>query len=141
MSKPLRNTPSAALVVLSDNLSALAQQNEWTQQQLGNAIGIGQRQAARIMARESEITLASLSVISEKLRIPVPLLLCPGMDGSRLQANPGMREEILSLIEQLIALEKEGKLTKQALTFISHSLSLTRGPQSSRTKTGKSAAQ
>lgn len=127
MSKPIRKTPSAALVVLSDNLKALATEKEWTQAQLGEWTGIGQRQAGRILNLETEPTLATLSDIAEKLRMPEPLLLCPDMKADSLLVKSTISEPLRHLINELIQLDNDGALTAQTLAFLTTGLEMAMG--------------
>jgi transcriptional regulator with XRE-family HTH domain len=124
MSKLIRKTPSRALVVLRDNLKGLAEKNEWTQARLGEKTGIGQRQAGRILNLEVEPTLATLSNIADHLRVQEPLLLCPDMKTDHLAVKPGIRKELRALIDDLIRLDNEGKLSDQTLAFLSSSLAI-----------------
>lgn len=124
MSKPIRKTPSRALVVLSDNLKALATEKEWTQAQLGEKTGIGQRQAGRILNRDVEPKLDTLSEIAQTLRIAEPLLLCPGMHPESIAIKPGIRAELAALIDDLIRLDNEGRLTDQTLATLGSMLAL-----------------
>ena len=124
MSKPIRKTPSRALVVLSDNLRALAEKNEWTQAQLGERTGIGQKNAGRILNREVEPKLDTLSEIAETLRVPEPVLLCPDMKPESIALKPGIRAALITLIDDLIRIDDEGRLTDQTLSTLSAMLSL-----------------
>lgn len=119
MSKPIRKTPSRALVVLSDNLKTLAQKNEWTQAELGKQTGIGQRQAGRLLNRDIEPKLDTLSEIAAHLRVAEPLLLCVDMRAERLAVNPAIRAPLAALIDDLIRMDNEGKLTDQTLATLS----------------------
>ncbi|WP_211629192.1 helix-turn-helix domain-containing protein [Paraburkholderia nemoris] len=141
MSKPIRKTPSRALVVLSDNLRALAEKNEWTQERLGKETGIGQRQAGRIVNRDIEPKLDTLSEIAEKLRVAEPLLLCPGMTPDQLAIKPRIKGPLAALIERLIDLENEGKLTDQTIAILTSMLAIAMPDAPPRIPEEKKAAQ
>jgi transcriptional regulator with XRE-family HTH domain len=141
MSKPIRKTPSRALVVLSDNLRSLAEKNEWTQERLGKETGIGQRQAGRIINRDIEPKLDTLSSIAEKLRVAEPLLLCPGMQPDQLAVNPRIRAPLASLIDELFRMENEGKLSDQILNTLAGILALTAPVAPAHIPQNKKAAQ
>jgi transcriptional regulator with XRE-family HTH domain len=132
MSKPIRKTPSRALSVVSDNLRAIAEKNEWSQATLGERTGIGQRQAGRVLNQETEITLATLSDIADHLRVQEPLLLCPGMNPDVLLMQKGLRAELRHLIDALIRLDAEGNLTEQTLAFLTAGLEMVSAPKSDR---------
>jgi transcriptional regulator with XRE-family HTH domain len=140
MSKPIRKTPSHALVVLSDNLRALAEKNDWTQAQLGDKTGIGQRQAGRILNRDIEPKLDTLSEIAATLRVAEPLLLCEGMRAESITVKPGIRAPLAALIDDLIRLDNEGKLSNQTLATLASVLALT-APVSGHSLRTKNAAQ
>lgn len=140
MSKPIRKTPSRALVVLSDNLRALAEKNDWTQAQLGDKTGIGQRQAGRILNRDIEPKLDTLSEIAATLRVAEPLLLCEGMRPESVAVKPGIRGPLMVLIDDLIRLDNEGKLTDQTLNTLAAMLALA-APNASHIPHSKKAAQ
>lgn len=140
MSKPIRKTPSRALVVLSDNLKSLAEKNEWTQAQLGEKTGIGQRQAGRILNREIEPKLDTLSDIASSLRVAEPLLLCEGMRPESVSIKPGIRAPLVALIDDLIRLDNEGNLTDQTLNTLVSMLAIA-APATPNTVRAKKAAQ
>ena len=142
MAKPIKNTPSRALVVLRDNLKSLAEKNEWTSQaRIGQEVGLDQRNAGRILNMEVEPTLSTLSQIAGKLRIAEPVLLCPGMDVRQAMVNPSIRRDILSLINELIRLENSGLLTEQAVKLLQDALAISTGSAASVANKGKLAAQ
>lgn len=118
MSTQIRKTPSQALVRLSENLQSIKEKNEWTQAQLGEWTGIGQKNAGRILNQEVEPTLATLSQIAERLKKPEPLLLCPGMNADELVAKSTIRAPLRDLITALVTLDNEGNLTDQVLKTI-----------------------
>lgn len=132
MSKPIRKSPSRALAIVSDNLRTLLDRNKWSQATLGERTGIGQRQAGRLLNKETEITLATLSDISDNLKIVEPLLLCPGMNADGLLYKFGIRAELRHLIDELIRLDREGSLTDQTLAFLTAGLEMASAPISVR---------
>lgn len=137
MSKP---KPSRALVVLSGNLKALAEKNEWTQAQLGEKAGIGQKQAGRILNREIEPKLDTLSKIATQLHIPEPVLLCKDMKPESIAVKPGIRAALSTLIDDLIRIEEEGRLTDQTLSTLKAMLDLAT-PTAAHPPRAKKAAQ
>lgn len=141
MSKPIRKTPSRALIALSDNLRVLCEQNEWTQAKLGEHAGLVQRQAGRILNRETEPTLETLSDIADHLKISEPLLICPGMSVDSLTLKPGIRKELRLLIDALIRLDNEGRLTDQVLTFLTAGLEMSTPGLPASNRLGKTVAQ
>ena len=142
MAKPIKNTPSRALVVLRDNLKSLAEKNEWTSQaRIGQEVGLDQRNAGRILNMEVEPTLSTLSQIAGKLRIAEPVLLCPGMDVRQAMVNPSIRRDILGLINELIRLENSGLLTEQAVKLLQDALAISTGSAAPVANKGKLAAQ
>lgn len=142
MSKPIKNTPSRALVVLRDNLADLAEKNEWTSQaRIGQEIGIDQRNVGRILNMEVEPRLDTLSEIASKLRVAEAVLLCPGMDVAKATINPSIRDDIAALFVELIRLEKTGMLTEQTVRLLRDALALATGSPAPVAIKGKLAAQ
>lgn len=142
MSKPIKNTPSRALVVLRDNLSELAEKNEWTSQaRIGQEIGLDQRNTGRILNMEVEPRLDTLSQIASKLRVAEAVLLCPGMDVAKATINPSIREDIAALFGELIRLEKTGVLTEQTVRLLRDALAIATGASTPVAIKGKLAAQ
>jgi transcriptional regulator with XRE-family HTH domain len=140
MAKPIRKTPSRALSVLSDNLKALANKNQWTQAELGKETGIGQKQASRILNKETEPRLHTLSEIAEALHKDEALLLCPEMKADHLFAKSMVREELHTLILELIRLDAEHKLTDQTIDFLRAAIGVaTQGKPSSPANVKKTA--
>lgn len=115
MTTQIRATPSRALAVLSENLQSLVDKNQWTQAQLGAHIGLSQKNVGRILNRENEPTLATLSGIADKLKKPDALLLCPGMSADVLLIKSTISEPLRALIDQLVALDSAGNLSNEAL--------------------------
>jgi transcriptional regulator with XRE-family HTH domain len=141
MAKPLKNSPSKALMIVSDNIKLLKEKHGWAQADLGRMTGLQQKQISRLLNRENEITLGTLSQIAEGLRIPEPVLLCPGMDARYVPTYSSIRDDIRSLIDALVHLEKDGKLTEGAVAFIRASVALATQGNISSAESGKSAAQ
>lgn len=142
MTKPLKTSPSRALITLRTNLVALAEQKGWTSQaRLGKEIGIDQRNVGRILNMEVEPRLDTLSQIAGKLRIAEPVLLCADMDARQATINPSIRQDILALIDELIRLDKAGLLTEQAVRFLRDSLAISTGENAGVAIKSKMAAQ
>lgn len=111
---------------------------------MGKQAGIPQKQVSRILSKEHEATLSTLSRIAEKLRISEPILLCPGMDARHVPSYSAIREDIQWLIDELIRLEKTGALSEQAVAYLKASIALavSGNPAASGiSESGKSAAQ
>lgn len=138
MSKP---KPSHALVVLSDNLKALKEKNEWTQDQLGTATGLGQKQAGRILNREIEPKLDTLSKIAGKLHVTEPVLLCPDMRPESISIKPGIKAALSAFIDDLIRIDGEGRLTDQTLNTLRSMLALAAPTAAAQSTRVKKAAQ
>lgn len=141
MTKPIKATPSRALEILSANLVALAEKEGLTQVGMGVRTGIGQRQAGRIMNKETEPRLDTLSQIAEKLRVPEPVLLCPEMDVRQIPIAAAVRDDVHQLVTLLLELEKSGKLSEQTVTYLKSSVQLATGISSEANIKAKLAAQ
>ena len=124
MTTQIRPTPSRALSVLSENLKTLVDKNQWTQAQLGAHIGLSQKNVGRILNRENEPTLATLSGIAEKLKKQEALLLCPGMSPDALLVKSTISAPLRDLIEKLVALDSAGDLSQQVLKTLDDVLAI-----------------
>ena len=124
MTTQIRKTPSRALAVLSENLQTIVDKNQWTQAQLGQHIGMSQKNVGRILNRENEPTLATLSGIADRLKKQEALLLCPGMSADALLIKSTISEPLRDLITALVTLDSQGNLTDQVLTTLNDILAI-----------------
>lgn len=119
MSKTQRNTPSRALLALSENLKAIAREKQWvTQDEVGRAIGLPQKSVSRIFNNLHEPQLDTLCQIADKLNLRESVLLLPNLGAESELSDKRISERLRPLIEQLIRLDNDGMLTQQVLVFL-----------------------
>lgn len=137
MTTQIRKTPSRALAVLSENLNSIKEKNDWTQGQLGQHLGMSQKNVGRILNQEHEPTLATVSGIADKLKKPEALLLCKGMSADTLLIKSTISEPLRALIDRLISLDSAGLLSDQALATMNHVLAMAAPEQAVTQKSDK----
>lgn len=85
---------------------------------------IGVKPIYRAMRAEQEPTLLQLERLAEATGVAAALLICEGMEANALVSNSGIREEIRSLINKLITLDKLKPLTEQEIGYVDNTLSI-----------------
>ncbi|KVO11750.1 hypothetical protein [Burkholderia ubonensis] len=140
MSTPDKPT-SRLLRVLSDNLKDLIgpEGRFHSVRELGELPKrdpIGVKPIYRAMRAEQEPTLLQLERLAEATGVVAPLLICEGMEANALVSNSGIREEIRTLINKLIALDKLKPLTELEIQHVDNTLAILgrETPQQLKTK-------
>lgn len=119
MSKTQRNTPSRALLALSENLKTIAREKRWdTQDEVGRAIGLPQKSVSRIFNKLHEPQLDTLCQIADKLNLRESVLLLPNLGAESEWSDKRISDRLRPLIEQLVMLDNEGRLADHILEFI-----------------------
>jgi transcriptional regulator with XRE-family HTH domain len=142
MSKTQRNTPSRALLALSGNLKAIALEKRWdTQEEVGKAIGLPQKSVSRIFNALHEPQLDTLCQIADKLNLRESVLLLPNLGAGNELSDKRISEHLRPLIEQLVRLDNEGRLTDHILTFIKMGIDMATHTVPQQDRPAKGSAQ
>lgn len=120
---------SHLLRVLSDNLKSLIgpEGRFHSVRELGELpkrSPIGVKPIYRAMRAEQEPTLLQLERLSEATGVAAALLICEGMEANSLVSNSGIREEIRSLINKLIVLDKMKPLSELEIQHVDNTLAI-----------------
>lgn len=113
---------SKAHKILSANLSSLiGEGNRFrNDSDMGERTGLGQRAIHRIRTQEVVPKLDTLDTLAQKLRIPLPALLSPGMD----VLEGSLPQEIGDVLRRIITLAHMNALEAHDVMHLSSSVSL-----------------
>ncbi|WP_175837065.1 hypothetical protein [Burkholderia anthina] len=143
MSTP--DKPSSHLLrVLSDNLKSMIgpEGRFHSVRELGDLpkrSPVGVKPIYRALRAEQEPTLLQLERLSEATGVAAALLICEGMEANALVSNSGIRDEIRSLINKLIALDKMKPLTELEIQHVDNTLAIL-GRETPQHSVGKKAS-
>ena len=135
---------SHLLRVLADNLKTLVgpEGRFHSVRELGELpkrSPVGVKPIYRAMRAEQEPTLLQLERLAEATGVAAALLICEGMEANALVSNSGIREEIRSLINKLIVLDKLKPLTELEIQHVDNTLAIL-GRETPQHSIGKKAS-
>lgn len=113
---------SKALQILSANLESLIGEGKRFRNdaEMGERTGLGQRKIHRLRNQAGEPKFDNLDVLSERLHVPIPALLSPGMN----VLEGSLPAEVADIVGRICALAFKRALEPHDLMHLSSAVSL-----------------